>query len=323
MDLVADIGGTNARFALVDPASGALREPRILEAVEYPDLASAARAYLASVGFSGLGDSRSPQSAAFAVAAPTRGTRIEFTNSPWVFEPDQLRGALGLERLVVLNDFAALALAVPSLPATALQVLKPGVADSIAPCAVLGPGTGLGVAAAVRADPPGGAATWRALSSQGGHIGFAPADAIEVDLLRFMQARVGRVSVEHLLSGRGLVDLHAFMSVRRGAAPVAVTAAQVSARAIAGDDPDAVAAVERFCAILGGFAGDVALLYGAWGGVYIGGGIAPRFGPLVERSEFVARFAAKGPMAGVLAPVPVWLIHDPHAALHGAAIALR
>jgi glucokinase len=323
MDLVADIGGTNARFALTDADTTTLEEARTFAATDYPDLASAVHAYLAALGLAAQGHGQRPRAAAFAVAAPTRAERIEFTNSPWVFERDALRRALGLEQLLVLNDFEALALAVPSLPAATLQVLKPGVADPVAPRAVLGPGTGLGVAALLptsRGAPP---AAWRALSSQGGHVGFAPADELEVELLRFMQARVGRVGTEHLLSGRGLSQLYAFFATRDGAPPHALDPAEVGARALAGDDPVAVAAVLRFWALLGSFAGDVALLYGAWGGVYIGGGIAPRLLPLIDRSDFLARFTAKQPMVDVLAPVPIALIRDPHAALYGGARALR
>jgi glucokinase len=257
------------------------------------------------------------------VAAPTRDARIEFTNSPWVFERDPLRRALGLQQLTILNDFEALALAVPSLPAETLQWLKPGAADPRAPCAVVGPGTGLGVAALLPQGETTPTAAVRALCSQGGHVSFAPTDELEVDLLRFMQARVGRVGTEHLLSGRGLSLLYVFFATRTGALPTTLDPAEVGARALSGDDPVAVAAVLRFWAMLGSFAGDVALLYAAWGGVYIGGGIAPRLLPLLERSDFLARFAAKQPMADVLAAVPIALIRDPHAALYGAARALR
>lgn len=322
MDLVADIGGTNARFALVRADSGALEHVRTLAASDHPDLASAVRAYLASIGELAGGRALTLRSAAFAVAAPTRDAYIEFTNSPWTFEREALRRALGLQRLAVLNDFEALALAIPGLPASTLQRLKPGVADAIAPCAVVGPGTGLGVAALLRPGAPGPAAAARALCSQGGHIGFAPVDDLEMDLLRFMQGRVGRVGTEHLLSGRGLTHLYAFFATRAGASPDDIAPESVSARALAGNDPLACAAALRFWSLLGSFAGDVALLFGAWGGVYIGGGIAPRLLPLFEGSDFVARFVAKQPMSEVLVPVPVTLIRDPHAALHGAASAL-
>jgi glucokinase len=323
MDLVADIGGTNARFALARSGTNVLEAAHTFAATEYPDLASAVQAYLARIGMPLADGPHGPRAAAFAVAAPTRDARIEFTNSPWAFERDQLRRTLGLRQLVVLNDFEALALAIPSLPPAALQLLKPGHADPTAPCAVLGPGTGLGVAALLRPGEATSTAPVRALCSQGGHVGFAPADETEVDLLRFMQARVGRVGTEHLLSGRGLSQLYAFFATRAGAPPTALDPGEVGARALAGDDPLAVAAVLRFWALLGSFAGDVALLYAAWGGVYLGGGIAPRLLPLLERSEFLARFAAKQPMAAVLAPVPIVLIRDPHAALYGAASVLR
>lgn len=322
MHLVADIGGTHARFALSDPAHGALIEPRTVAASEYPDIAAAIRSYLEAV-LSGAMGAAAVRAAALAVAAPVRRARIEFTNSPWTFDTEALRAALGLQRLVVLNDFEALALSLPALPAASLRVLKPGVPDPAAPCVVLGPGTGLGVAGLLPALPGGPLASVRVLASQGGHVGFAPVDDIEIDLLRFMQARVGRVSAEHLLSGRGLVHLYGFFAGRAGTPSPTLTPADVSKRALAGSDPVARAAVLRFWAILGGFAADVALTCGAWGGVYLGGGIAPRLLPLQPQSDFIARFGAKQPMHAVLEPVPVWLIDDPHAALRGAAAALR
>lgn len=315
MDLVADIGGTHARFALADPASAAILSPQSLTAEQFPDVATAIRSYLESV-------QGQATRAVLAVAAPARANRIEFTNSPWTFERDALRETLGLQRLEVLNDFEALALSVPALPAASLRVLKPGAADSAAPCVVLGPGTGLGVAGLLPGVAGAAPAPPRALPSQGGHVSFAPHDDLEIDLLRALWAQGGRVSAEHLLSGRGLARLYAFLAQRAGASAAALGPAEISARAQAGDDPAAVAAVLRFWGLLGSFAADAALMHGAWGGVYIGGGIAPRL-PLFGRSDFVARFGARQPMDAVLAPVPVWLIDDPHAALRGAARVLH
>jgi glucokinase len=321
MHLVADIGGTHARFALADPADGALIEPRTVAAAEYPDIAAAIRSYLASVP-PGPAQAAAVQAVALAVAAPVRGARIEFTNSAWTFDTGMLRTALGCQRLVVLNDFEALARSLRVLPANSLRVVKAGVPDPAAPRVVLGPGTGLGVAGLLPAPPDAPQASVRVLASQGGHVGFAPVDDLEIDLLRFMQARVGRVSAEHLLSGRGLVHLYGFFAARAGAPLPALTPAQVSERALAESDPVAREAVLRFWAMLGGFAADVALTFGAWDGVYLGGGIAPRLLPLLSQSDFIARFGAKQPMHAVLEPVPVWLIEDPHAALRGAAAAL-
>jgi glucokinase len=184
-------------------------------------------------------------------------------------------------------------------------------------------GTGLGVAGVLPGvgDAPRDAV--HVLASQGGHVGFAPADEVEVELLRFMQAQLGVVTAEDLISGRGLVQLYRFFAGRSAAPAASLTPAEVGAHAVAGDDAAAVEAVLRFWALLGGFAADVALLYGAWGGVYVGGGIAPRLLALFERSDFRARFTARPAMAEVLVPLPIWLIDDPHAALRGAAAVLR
>jgi glucokinase len=317
--LVADIGGTRARFGLCDVADGAPRDVSVRAAADYPRIESALDAYLAGVGRPRIA------AAAFAIAATPSvdGDRFEFTNSPWAFRRSALARHLGVASLEVLNDFEALALAVPELDDDRRRLLRPGSPSPGAPRVVLGPGTGLGVATLVPPLRGGGVDRWRALPGEGGHVGFAPADELEIELLREFAGRYGRVSAERVLSGDGLAALHAFLARRAGEPERSWTAAEVTAAALA--DPDSLAArsVARFCAMVGGFAGDVALTLGAWDGVYLGGGILPRILPLLERSEFVARFLAKGRMSHCLEPVPVYLITDTLAALRGAACALR
>ena len=313
--LVADIGGTHARFALFDIGSHALSHVETLAAARYPQLEDAVTAYLAAAGGVGVAE------AAFAVAAPIAGESYAFTNSPWRFRRDALRERLRLARLEVLNDFEALALSLPLLGPAQRHALRAGRGEPAAPCVVLGPGTGLGVATllpAQRCPLPRA----RALPGEGGHVGFAPQGALESELLAFLSARHGRVSYERLLCGDGLVAIDEFLAVRDDAGAVPRTAAAVTAAALAGTDARAARAVGLFCAVLGSFAGDVALLLGARGGVYLGGGILPRILPLLERSDFLARFLAKGRVAAVLDDVPVHVVLDPFAALHGAGSVL-
>jgi glucokinase len=317
--LVADIGGTNARFALCKGVQGAPGDVSVRAAADYPRLEAAIADYLASVG------RPQPAAAAFAIAsAPSADTdQFEFTNSPWTFSRSALARQLRLSTLEVLNDFEALALAVPQLAADQLHAIRPAAGRPGAVRVVLGPGTGLGVAALVPPARGAGVERWRALAGEGGHVGFAPADELEIELLRGLALRYGRISAERVLSGEGLASLHGFLAHRAGEATRDWSAAEVTSMALA--DPGSVAArsVARFCSMLGGFAGDVTLTFGAWDGVYLGGGILPRILPLLERSEFVARFLAKGRMAHCLEPVPVYVITDTLAALRGAASALR
>jgi glucokinase len=318
--LVADVGGTNARFALYDPRSACLLHARTLAAVDHPDIAASIATYLADLP--AAADAATVAEAALAVASPVRGDEVAFTNSPWRFSRSALASRLGWRRLLVLNDFEALALGVPYLAAAQLVTIRNGVADPTAPRAVLGPGTGLGVSGLVRCGPDGEGGHWVALAGEGGHVGFAPTDELEIDLLRFLARRHARASVERVLCGDGLGELYAFLAGRAGLADRRLEPAQVTLRALEQADPVAQAALQLFCAILGSVAGDLALTLGARGGVYLGGGILPRIVPTLLQGRFVERFLAKGRMSAVLEPVPVQLIVDPAAALRGAAAAL-
>jgi glucokinase len=318
--LVGDVGGTNARFALYDSRSATLCDLRTIAAVDYPDIGAAIATYLA--GLPVAVDAGTLAEAALAVASPVRDDDVAFTNSPWRFSRRALASRFGWRRLVVLNDFEALALGVPHLAADQLATIRPGVADPAAPRAVLGPGTGLGVSGLVRCGPQDGGGRWVALSGEGGHVGFAPTDELEMDLLRFLVQRHSRASVERVLSGEGLSELDAFLTARARLADRRLEPAQVTRRALEHADPVARAALDLFCAILGSVAGDLALTLGARGGVYLGGGILPRILPTLRQSRFVERFLAKGRMSSVLEPVPVHLILDPAAALRGAAAVL-
>ena len=264
--LIGDIGGTNARFALVTPGAFAPRDILALPCADYPGLVEAVHDYLTRVGATG---ERAPQEACLAFACPIRGDRVTMTNNHWAFSRAEAQAALGLTRFKVINDFTAQALGVPHLPEADLVEVQPGEAIPHAARLVFGPGTGLGVAGLF----PGRHA-WIPLPTEGGHVTFAPTDEREQNLLRHFRNRYGRVSVERLLCGQGLLDLYLAHCSLKGANPVHTTPAEVTAAA--DSDPLARDTLLRFLKILGDVCGDAALMLGARGGVTLCGGILPR-----------------------------------------------
>jgi glucokinase len=309
--LVADIGGTNARFALSRPGSGAIERLKTFSAADFPDIATAITSYL------DWAQAR-PSEACFAVACPAREDFIEFTNSPWRFSRGETALSFGWQRFSTINDFEALALGVPYAQPEGLRTIRHGIADPAGARAVLGPGTGLGVSGLV-CDGHGG---WVALAGEGGHTGFAPQDEAEIDLLRHLQARFGRVSCERLLSGDGLVNIYEFLNARSGGPAERPSPAEITARGLELGERVARDALLRFCAILGATAGDLALILGSTGGVYIGGGIVPRLLPILPESLFEERFANKGRLSSLLSHMPIYVVVDNTLALLGATATL-
>ncbi|MBT9486525.1 MAG: glucokinase [Rubrivivax sp.] len=309
--LVADVGGTNARFGWVaDPAQG-VQQVRQLPVAGHRTPADAVRHYLAL-----LPAGAQPRCAAIAVATAVQGDVIELTNSHWRFSRQALQAELGLQTLLVLNDFEALALSLPRLQAHQLRghgALPTGQGT----LAVIGPGTGLGVGGVVP-TPQG----WVALPGEGGHATLAPADDFESALLQQVRTRFAHVSAERLLSGIGLPVLHDAVCAVAGVAAPGLAAEHIVERGLAGDELCS-RTLDSFCALLGSFAGNVALTLGARGGVYIGGGIVPRLGERFFTSTFRARFEAKGRFQAYLAGIPTALITDTLAALAGAALAIE
>ncbi|GAB4113743.1 MAG: glucokinase [Rubrivivax sp.] len=309
--LVADVGGTNARFGWVsDPARG-VEHIHQLPVAGHAGPADAVRAYLAL-----LPAGARPCRAAIAVATAVRDDVVELTNSHWRFSRRGLQRELGLDSLQVLNDFEALALSLPRLKP---QQLRPHGAPPAADgtLAVIGPGTGLGVGGVIPT-----AQGWVALPGEGGHATLAAADDHEAALLAYARTRHAHVSAERLLSGIGLPLLHEAVAAVAGTPAEVLTAEQVVERGLAGDALCGLA-LDSFCALLGGFAGNVALTLGARGGVYIGGGIVPRLGERFFASRFRERFEAKGRFREYLCAIPTALITDTQAALAGAAFAIE
>jgi glucokinase len=303
--LVADIGGTNARFAVSD-AAGDLHEPRVLHAARFPKIDEAIAAY-----FSDLKRPR-PTRACFAVACPAKGPEIKLTNSSWHFVKAELKQAFRFERFVVINDFEALAASVPILKGGQLAELRSGKPDPGSPSLVIGPGTGLGVGAYV----PAGGGAWAVISGEGGHVGFAPNTEQEIRLWQRMREKYGRVSAERVLNGAGLVNVYRFMADEAGQQPGEIDAPEISRRALAGEVV-AVNAVLMFFVMLGNVAGDLAMAFGSRGGVYIGGGITPKLLDFARRSRLVDRFLDKGRVAAILQDMPISVILEERAALYG------
>jgi glucokinase len=305
--LLADVGGTNARFVL-ETAPLRFEAVAVLACADYPGMQAAMQAYLAGVAARHPGPIRH---AAIAIANPVEGDQVSMTNHHWSFSIAAMREQLGLDTLEVVNDFTALAMALPHLgPAERVQV-GGGVPQDGRTIGLVGPGTGLGVSGLV---PAGG--RWVPLASEGGHASYAPGDAFEDEIVRKLRERFGHVSAERLLSGPGIELIYQCLAGKE------LGAAEITRRAQEGSCPDCVRSIDVFCGALGSVAGNVALTLGATGGVYIGGGIVPRLGELFERSPFRARFEAKGRLSAYVARIPTYLIIEQYPAFLGASAIL-
>ena len=304
--MIADIGGTNVRFALIG-ADGKPNNVSVLTCSDYPDLLSAANAYL-----DGIVPEDRPDHGAFAAACPVTGDQVQVTNLPWSFSIDDLRRQLGFKTLDVINDFSAIAYALPRLATGDRRQIGGGGVHECSPVAVLGSGTGLGVSALVPAD--GG---WVALETEGGHITMAANNEHEAQLIDSLRSQFGHVSAERVLSGPGLVNLYETISTIAGIVVEPLTPEQVSERGLGEPASPCGKTIEMFCAMLGTFASDLALSLGARGGVYIAGGIVPSLGNAFDRSGFRSRFEEKGRFSAYLAKIPTFVIVHPHPAFVG------
>ena len=313
--LLGDVGGTNARFAWQDSDGAPLRDVATLPTAEHATLADAITAYLNRLG------RPAPPWCAIGIANPITGDHIQMTNCHWAFSIAGMQKALGFERLVVINDFTALALALPDLKPAELRQLGGGAATAGAPVGLIGPGTGLGVSGLLAGEAPG---RWLPLQGEGGHVTLAASNAREAAVLQVLREEFGHASAERAISGQGLEALYAAVCKLDSITGfVPLPAAEVSQRALAGSDAQCVEVLDLFCGFLGNVAGNLALTLGATGGVYIGGGIVPRLGDAFTRSRFRACFEDKGRFRAYLEAIPVFVIHtEVSPALLGAARAL-
>ncbi len=309
--LIADIGGTYARFVL-ETAPGRFGMPVSLRCAAHADFHAAVRAYIDS-----LPGGMPVAHAVVAIANPVDGDRVRMTNYHWEFSIEQMRQQLRLETLLVVNDFTALAMSLPRLDASGVRQVGGGKAVARSVVGLLGSGSGLGVSGLIPAGDG-----WVSLGSEGGHTSFSPRDERELVVLRHAWQQFDHVSFERLLSGPGLALMHQALAAHAGVRADALDAPEITRRALAGSCAVCVDTIDVFCAMLGTAAANLALTLGALGGIYIGGGIVPRLGAHFDRSPFRRRFEDKGRFSRWLAAIPTSVITAEQATFIGASAIL-
>ncbi|HBM89055.1 MAG: glucokinase [Parvibaculaceae bacterium] len=313
--LVADIGGTYARFSYVDAELGieTLTPPIVLETDDFASFGDVVQEVLDETG--------RPKVSAAAVcgAGPiivnNGDASIDMTNCPWQLTEADLKARLDTPRVQLVNDFAAIAHALPLFDDEELLQIGTGVRDPAGPLAVLGAGTGLGVAGLI----PDGRGQYALIDGEGGHVDIAPANTREIAIYERLLRRFGHVNAETILSGSGLEALHDALCEMEGLECEPVSAPEIAARAATGGEPVSAEAVHCFTNWLGAAAANVALTIGATGGVYIAGGIVPQWGGLFEGPRFRARFEDRGKISAYVKPIPTYLVIAPDPALKGLA----
>lgn len=310
--LVGDIGGTNARFALWE--HDRMHSVQVFATADYTSPEQAIGAYLAAQGLA-RGDLGA---VCLAVAGPVSGDEFRFTNNHWRLSRQAFCATLQIERLLLINDFTAMALGMSRLQPGESLTVCPGQAEAGRPAVVIGPGTGLGVGTLLSLDD----GRFMALPGEGGHVDLPVGNAREAQIRQQIGNEIGHVSAETLLSGGGLLRLYQAICALDGLPATLHSPAAITDAALAGE-PVALAVIEQFCRFLGRVAGNNVLTLGGRGGVYIVGGIIPRFAELFLRSGFAGSFADKGCMSGYFKGIPVWLVTAEFSGLLGAGVALQ
>ena len=305
MDLIADIGATNSRCALVDQ-QGRIVAEQAFKNTDFDAPESLLKSYLSQ-----RRSSDQPRSAAIGVAAPILDDRVRMINIGWQFSQSELRKQLGLNRLTVVNDFAAIAFSLPHWQEDELYRLGGGAARPLGTLACLGPGSGLGVASLIHS-----AEGWNVVAGEGGHVSLAAQTDVEAEIIAMIRHEYDHCSAERVLSGNGLVLLYQCQAKRAKRKPAKLTPEQVTALAVEGDAL-ASETLAMFFRFLGGVAGDLALTTGATGGVFIAGGIVPQLLDEIADSEFRARFESKGRYRGYMERIPTAVIVKPTPAFRG------
>ena len=307
---MADIGGTNARFA-IETASHVFEKVEVLPCADYDTIVDAMKEYLKRA------DSPEVKHTAVAIANPVVGDWLQMTNHHWSFSIETTRQAMGFDNLLFINDFTAQALAITKTDAADLVQVGGFQAIENAPKAVIGPGTGLGVSGLIPS-----ASGYVPLAGEGGHSSFPPFDDTEVLVWQYAKRKHGHVSAERFLSGAGLVLIYEALAHREGVKRQKLTPAEISERALSGTSPLCRLTLDIFCAMLGTVASNLALTLGARGGVYLCGGIIPRFIDYFKHSPFRNRFENKGRFDAYLAAIPVYIVLSKYPGITGAAVAL-
>lgn len=309
--LVGDVGGTNARLALCEIETGNLSHSLTYSGLDYSSLEQVIQIYLYQ-------QSTNVEQACIAIACPIQGDQVTMTNHTWAFSISEMQKNLGFKQLTIINDFTAVSMAVPVLSDNDKVQLGGGSAQPDKPIAVYGAGTGLGVAHLISTGE-----RWLSLAGEGGHMDMASNTDQEEQLVHFLRQELGHVSAERLLSGSGLVNIYRGLVSSYNREPEMLTPQQVSERAVSGECDDCYQALSLFCELMGRFAGNLALNMGTFGGVYIAGGIVPRFLEFLKASDFRVAFEDKGRFKEFLQGIPVYLITHPQAGLLGAGAYLR
>jgi glucokinase len=316
-NLVADIGGTNARFSAI--LDGELESKfQFLHSVdEYPEFENLIEILLEEIN-KATGWGGSPKRVCFAVACPPDTEIISFTNSHWIFSQSELKNLLGCEFLSIINDFEAVAHGITELSSDEFVQIGGGPAVSNKAIGILGAGTGLGVAAL--APHKNG---YVVLDTEGGHADYSPINDLQSAVVSCLRAKFGRVSLERLLSGKGLLNIYSALCSIEDVRMDFDTPADIVAAALNNADTKALQTLNMFCEGIGAASGNLALTFGAKGGIYIAGGVIPRFQEFFISSAFRSKFEDKGRFVSYLKPIPVYLVIRENLGLLGAAIKLR
>ncbi len=309
--LVGDVGGTNARLALCEVETGSISQAKTFSTLDYDSLEAVIRHYLGE-------QLHSVKDGCIAIACPITEDWIEMTNHDWAFSTSKMKASLGFDHLEIINDFTAVSMTIPML--TAEHVIQFGGVEPVKdkPIAIYGAGTGLGVSHLVHVDR-----RWVSLPGEGGHVDFAANSDEEYLILEVLRAELGHVSAERVLSGAGLVNLYRAIVRADNRVPENLKPKDVSERALAHSCTDCRRALSLFCVIMGRFGGNLALNLGTFGGVYIAGGIVPRFLEFFKASGFRAAFEDKGRFRDYVSRIPVYMITHDQPGLLGAGAHLR
>jgi len=310
--LVGDIGGTNARFALADPNIPGFANEKTFACADFESADLAISAYLE------YADSATPNVICLAVAGPVSNNSVRFTNNHWNISGEQLDADFGAPKIVLMNDFEAIAWSVPCLGAgDSVSVGLPAgkdVGDGDFVVGIVGPGTGLGVSGLARRD-----GALFPITGEGGHKGFAPESQVQVDILQILRQKFDRVSDERLISGPGVENIFWALSRLHGERQTQPDVAEIFRRSEAGEDPRAEEAVQLFFEVLGQVAGNLAISIGASDGLYIAGGIAKRYPHILANSRFRSGFENKGRYRSMMEGIPTRLITHADPGLLGAS----
>ena len=311
--LVGDVGGTNVRFAFAERTEQGtieLHHSARYAVADFGHFYEAVRSYLDDMPIA-------PKRAAFALAGPKFNDRIQMTNAPWIVSEDELTTEFGFDEAVILNDFVAMANGATVIPDDGFQVLIEGKVNYNKPVAVMGPGTGLGMACILPGSP--GSGGLRIVPTEGGHTAFSPRSELEDAVLAYWRGKTDFVSAEQLISGPGLFRLYEALCHIRGERMICTKSEEIIAAGEANPQSAARQTVLTFCDMLGTFAGNATVTLGAWGGIVLAGGVSRHIAPFIAQSDFRERFKGRGPGSPFMDGVPVRLVQAHFVALYGAA----